>query len=332
MNTAIALARNRKNKKTQWLVMSVFLWSSWVSVDALAQSPPVTPTPTDDSQRRAAAEALFDDAKSLMKAGRVSEACPKFAASQAMDPAVGTRLNLADCLEKLRHTASAWAEFRAAAAAARAKGQTDRAEIAKRRAANLEHELVRLSVFVPTGSSEAVEIRKNGSTLERGSWGAALPVDPGRYVIVASISGKTVYRTEVNVPDKPGTHVTTTLPVLEESSISKRRVQRGFAITLGTVSVASLIAGSALGVSAIGHNSDSKTHCRGNQCDAKGVTLRQDALTFGNAATAAFAIGAATGIGAVVLHVTMPPLEVPPTKIGFGVVNSGVGLIVGGAF
>lgn len=329
MNAAIALAQSRRNKTTQWLVMSVFFWAWSVSADVWAQSP----TAPEDFQRRAAAEALFDAAKSLMQAGRFSEACPKFAASQAMDPAVGTRLNLADCLEKLGHTASAWAEFRAAAAAARAKGQTDRVEIAQKRASSLERELVRLSVVVPSGSHTAVQIRKNGSVLERGSWGAALPVDPGRHVIEASILEKTVFRTEVDVPDKPGTIITTTLPVLEDSSISRRRVQRGFAITLGTASVVSLIAGSVLFASAIVRNSDSMAHCRfDNVCDSTGVALRSNAVAIGNAATAAFAIGAATGLGAIVLHTTMPPLEVPPTKTGFGAPHSRVGVIVGGTF
>lgn len=326
MSATMVGKRSRNTIPTPWFFVCVVIGTCCTSVDAKAQST----SSSDDSQRRAAAEALFDEAKSLMKSGRVSEACPKFAASQAIDPAVGTRLNLADCLEKLRHTASAWAEFRAAAAAARAKGQTDRVEIAKRRAANLERELVRLSVVVPSGSSAAVEVRKNGIVLDRGSWGVALPVDPGPFVIVASIFGKTVYQTKVDVPDKPGTTVTTTLPVLEEGLLSRRNVQRGFTVALGTVSIASLVAGTVLGVSAIGRNSQSAPHCsEDNLCDAQGVALRQQAVAFGNAATAAFVIGAATGVGTIVLHVTTP---LPPAKTGFGAMHSGVGLIVGGTF
>jgi len=294
---------------------------------AAAQSPIVP----DDYARRAAAQALFDEAKSLMVQLHFAEACPKFAASQAMDPAVGTRLNLADCLEKLGHTASAWAEFRAAAAAARAKGQTERADIARKRATALERVLVRLSVVPPAGSNDAIEIRKNGTILARGSWGVALPVDPGRHVVEAFISGNQVFRTEVNVPNKPNSVVTTVIPPLDESFYSRRQVQRGFTVALGAMSFASLVAGGILGAQAIGRNSESSTHCnRRNLCDETGVALRSDATSLGNASTAAFIIGATTGVGAIVVHLATP--KIPSTNVGFGAMQSGVGLIVGGAF
>src|ERR1700678_3583891 len=66
----------------------------------------------------AAAEALFDEGKALMAAGNYASACPKFAESNRLDEGIGTSLWLADCFEKNGQTASAWAEFRAAAALA----------------------------------------------------------------------------------------------------------------------------------------------------------------------------------------------------------------------
>jgi hypothetical protein len=327
MSMITACARDRKRIGLPGVVSSLLCFGLWLPTEAFAQPPLVR----NDYAQRAAAEALFDEAKSLMTARRFTEACPKFAASQAMDPAVGTRLNLADCLEQLGHTASAWAEFRAAAAAARAKGQFERAEVARKRAAALERVLVRLSVVPPLGSNDAVEIRKNGAILERGSWGVALPVDPGRYVVDASISGNRAFRTEVDVPNKPGTVVTTVIPTLEDSAYSRREVQRGFAIATGAVSLVSFVAGGVLGARAIGQNTESTTHCnRKNVCDETGLALRRDAETLGNASTAAFIIGATAGVGAIVLHLTTP--KIPPTNIGFGAMHSGVGLIVGGAF
>jgi len=282
--------------------------------------------------RRAAADALFDEAKALMAQRRYAEACPKFQASQAMDPAVGTRLNLADCLEKLGRTASAWAEFRAAAAAAQAKGQQDRVEVARKRAASLERELVKLAIVPPPGSHEHLEIRQNGLPVEKASWGTALPVDPGRYVIVALLYEKDAFQTEVEVPNKSGTVITVVIPALDEATLAKRRLHRGFAITMGAVSVTSLIAGGVFGLQAISRNAESAQHCTaGNICDHRGVDLRKDAVTYGNASTAALLIGAGAGLGAILFHVTTPA-RTPPTKIGIGAMHSGVGLVVGGAF
>src|SRR5215471_19286696 len=59
----------------------------------------------------AIAEALFRHGRELLDAGKVSEACEKFAASQRADPALGTLLNLAACHEREGRTATAWSEF-----------------------------------------------------------------------------------------------------------------------------------------------------------------------------------------------------------------------------
>src|SRR6187399_1063297 len=57
------------------------------------------------------AEVLFRDGQQLLAAGRISEACVKFRASQTAEPALGTLLNLAVCHEKEGRTATAWLEY-----------------------------------------------------------------------------------------------------------------------------------------------------------------------------------------------------------------------------
>jgi hypothetical protein len=93
------------------------------------------------STDKVSAEALFDEGRKLMAAGKFADACPKFEASQELDPGVGTMLNLADCYEKTGRTASAWAEFRETVSAAHNAGSRDREEIARGRANDLEQKL-----------------------------------------------------------------------------------------------------------------------------------------------------------------------------------------------
>src|SRR3954469_8263227 len=121
-------------------VFLVFL----VAVGVLLAAP-VRAEPT--SSDKAAAEGLFSDARRLMVAGKFQEACPKLEASQRLDPAVGTVLNLADCYERSGRTASAWMEFLEAASAARQSGSADREAEARGRASALES---RLSYLVIT--------------------------------------------------------------------------------------------------------------------------------------------------------------------------------------
>src|ERR1700735_1999583 len=78
------------------------------------------------------AEALFEEARSLVAAGKYAEACPKFADSERLGPSVATLLNLANCWEKAGHTATAWATYREAASAANAAGRKDYLATAQR--------------------------------------------------------------------------------------------------------------------------------------------------------------------------------------------------------
>jgi tetratricopeptide (TPR) repeat protein len=93
------------------------------------------------SSDAAAARAMFEEGRKLVKAGKYAEACPKFEESLKLDRGVGTQFNLADCWERLGRTASAWALFLDVAAVTKAAGQADRERAARDRAAALEPKL-----------------------------------------------------------------------------------------------------------------------------------------------------------------------------------------------
>jgi hypothetical protein len=131
----------------------------------------------------AAGEALFQEGRKLMTENRFAEACERFAVSRRLNPGVGTSLNLADCLEKLGRTASAYGMFNETAIEAqRMSDKIGRDVEARARAHALEPRLSKLSVVVPPAHRAAgMEVRRDGQALGQDLWGLAIPVDPGEH-------------------------------------------------------------------------------------------------------------------------------------------------------
>src|SRR5215471_6038057 len=64
------------------------------------------------AQEKAMASQLFDDAEKAIAEGNVTDACPKYAESQRLDPQLGTLLHLGECYARADKSASAWASFK----------------------------------------------------------------------------------------------------------------------------------------------------------------------------------------------------------------------------
>jgi hypothetical protein len=150
------------------------------------------------AQNTAVAEALFQDAQKLLTAGRVHEACAKFAESQRDDPGLGTLLRLALCHEKEGKTATAWAEFEDAAAQAQRRNEADRESFARAHAAALDRSLDRVVIQVETRPAN-MRLVVDGGEVGLGVLGTALPLDPGDHVIEASAPGKRAWATRLSL-------------------------------------------------------------------------------------------------------------------------------------
>jgi serine/threonine-protein kinase len=160
----------------------------------------------------AEADVLFREGKKLLKAGKIAEACEKLDASERLESSVGTLLNLADCRERNRQLATAWATFRKAAVAARKTRDGKREKEAHRREKLLGPRLSYLGVNVPEASRvDGLAIARNGAELDRALWNQSVPVDAGDYELVASADGflpwtehvriaREAQRAEVDVP------------------------------------------------------------------------------------------------------------------------------------
>jgi hypothetical protein len=175
------------------------------------------------SAEAALAIQLFDDAQKLMAAGNPAAACPKYAESQKRDPQLGTLLHLADCHEKVGKTASAWAGYKEAAeiAARRnaAGGNERREQVARARAAALEPKISTVVIHVTRADMVGLEIRRDGELLGRAVWGAAMPVDPGRYILLAQAPGKKTWTKTVDV-SSGGAKVEVTIPALDDEGLT----------------------------------------------------------------------------------------------------------------
>jgi len=156
-----------------------------------------------NADNKAAADALFDEGKRLLAAGDVDHACPKLEASLQLLDQLGVRLNLADCHERQGRTATAWAEFRAAASQADKRGDA-RATYARQRTDALAPRLVKLQISVPAANQlPGLTVKRDGAAVPSEAFDTPLPVNPGGYTIDASAPGHQAWSTRAE-PKKPG--------------------------------------------------------------------------------------------------------------------------------
>lgn len=255
----------------------------------------------------ALAQALFDEGRTLFEAGRFEEACTKFAGSHDAEPSVGALLNLARCHEKTGQTASAWAEYRAAAAMARREGQDKRVAGALDHADRLEPGLSRLTVAVER-TVPGLEVTRSGEELPSSSWDTAVPVDPGTYTIEARAPGHAPWRGEVTVGGDADT-ATLRIPALEpgddetevtpaaDGGLSGLDVA---AIASGSVGLACLAVGGALGAVALSQRADLGERCGDDDVCEAPVDLaseRSQIESIAHGSTAMFVVGG-VGLGA----------------------------------
>jgi hypothetical protein len=169
-----------------------------------------------DAQQSAMAEQLFREGRELLQGGQVETALAKFEASQQLDPSLGTLLNLADCLEKLGRTASAWARFTEAEQTARLEKDRIRETAAGEHARALEAKLIRLRIVVDPLAPADLKVELDGKTLATALLGTAMPVDPGEHRVVGRAAGKRDWTNNLRLTIPGETAVITIAELLPE--------------------------------------------------------------------------------------------------------------------
>jgi hypothetical protein len=311
---------------------------------------------------KVAAQALFEDGRTLVTQGRFAEACPKFAESEKLDPSASTLLNLASCYEKAGKTATAWETYKEAASSASAINRQDYVAIAQKRAGLLEPTLTKLTVTVGA-LVDGLVVKRDGVEVGRALFGVAIPIDPGAHLIEASAPKKKPWSTSLDAKD-PSASLTVTIPALEDAPDTTPPVvvpppappvvappsttppptppppppssgssQATIGIVVGVVGIVGVGLGSAFALSAKSKYNDSLTACspvNPNLCSQSGVDQRNSARTSGNIASVAFAVGGVALATGIVLWITAPSSHGSEQGVAIGVVPTlGGGLLQG---
>lgn len=309
---------------------------------------------------KVAAEMLFEEGRRLAETNKYSEACPKFADSQKLDPSAATLLNLANCLEKLGRTATAWATFKQAGSLASALGRIDYVETADRHANALFPRASRLIVSVPH-AVDGMTVKRDGAVLEHSEWGSPIPIDAGSHTLVATGPGYASWISTVDIA-QDGLEVTVAVPLLQALPVQSPPTANAFPLATGTAlmpatkgdlqhpgdtrrligwmvvggGVASLGVGTVFGVMAI-----DKYHSSMNEmalgceyettvCDPGVVSDRNAARTYGDISSWTLGLGAAALVGGTVIWITAP--RGTSERVGWGVAPMPGGAVVRGVW
>jgi hypothetical protein len=273
----------------------------------------------------AAAQALYDRATALMDEGKPSEACPMLEEVTRLIPdGLGARITLAECYEREGKLASAWALYSSTAAAALRAGQDARHDRAAQKAASLAPHLatITLNVSPAARAIDGLTVKRDGNVVNPAQWGERIPVDVGPHMIDVDAPGTSSWKREVYIA-RDGTSESVTVdpgaPEGASKPASLRPWQRPTGYAVGGVGIASLGVGFALGAVALSKAHASQSECTASLvCTEQGLELRKDGRSFGNAATAMIAIGAAGTALGIVLVVSAPKAHRTELALGPG--------------
>jgi hypothetical protein len=249
--------------------------SAWTSV-ARADAPP---------DAREQAQALFNTARAQMAAENFSEACANFQRSLAFVDGVGTRFNLADCLERSGQPRLALRLFTDVAVRMRQAGDLRRAALAEERVRQLEARLGNETVTVSEAQVTSVALVEKAPE-EQSS-------DPPAQT------------------EAPSAETVEAVPVDEAGDAPHGDTRKTAMLALGGASVIGLVGGTALGLQYLASRRDASDVCSGGvECSAADVAryeeLASDMRAERDLALVGFGVGTAALIGTLYLYFTQP--------------------------
>ncbi len=134
-----------------------------------------------------AAEQLFEAGRAAMERQDYATACQRFRESQKLDPAAGTLINLAECLDREGLVASSWQAWKEARDSLRTGDE--RLGVVDKKLAATAARLPKLELRLAEGAPAGTVVTRDGLTLGPASLSLALPVDPGSHKIAVTAPG-----------------------------------------------------------------------------------------------------------------------------------------------
>jgi len=271
---------------------------------------------------------LFQRGRAAMKSGDCKTAVQLLGESQALDPAVGTALNLAICEEKLGKLQSAIAHFEFVID--RAPESDTRRTFAEKRVSDLEARVAWLSVELAPGQP-SIEVLLDGEPLDGAARAKPVRLDPGLHELALRDSARILFQERLNLregerrvwapqiarrePSAPREkRAARRAPARPTQSGKNRRPDDGppalAYVSLG-VGTAALATSLILGVLVMKKKDVVESHCDPGEdggCDEEGVDAADAGKTLSTFATISGAIAVpALGVGAYLLIAYEPP-------------------------
>ena len=284
----------------------------------------------------AIAQAAFDDAQKLARAGDYAAACPKFELSYRQDPQLGALLHLADCHEHVGKLATAWAEFGEAITLAQ-RAHDKREAAARARADKLAPRVSHLVVHAPAGATVALDGRDITAMVD-----VDIPVDPGAHE-VALAGGETTTVTIEGDGDREevrlnsAARAATTATAAPVAAVHHGAASGGCCRHVGMATLAAGVVAIGVGLGfgdrAYGNWNDSRPFCDGgNRCQPQGQSLIDAASRDATTADVLVGVGVSLAVTGAVLWATSAPSRERAVAIAPSVSAHAAGVAIGVRF
>jgi hypothetical protein len=292
------------------------------------------------TQKRA--DALFEEGRKLLNAGKPAEACAKFDEAIKLEPeAPGTMLNLGLCNEQLNKYKTALFWFRKAQVRAAETGLPDYEEAAKQHTVDLAGKVATIKIEFTSPPPQGTRVRIDGQEISPAEYLAA-EVDPGPHTIVVGAPGHKIFSQDFTIEGRGGQTLTIELVEGDNSILVDRGSGRRRA-AIGTAAGGGALMGASFVLTLFAKNEYAKCadngvvltprpDCPGTEVQA-GEKANAQRWRARYVYTPMFAVGAvALAIGAV-LYVSAPQKERVDRTVFTPVVGSDqVGFAISGGF